>query len=84
MSKEKETIPKDTSGTMLSQKTNEDFNKTKPILSDINPFKSKLELAAERLEAYKCTEEEASNAAEISDKKVGRQRINTFKYLKTL
>jgi hypothetical protein len=79
MIKDTDTTPKDTSGTMMSQKTNEDFNKKKPTVSDVNPFKSKQELSSERLEAYKYTADEALEKEPIpSEKKIRRQRINLF------
>lgn len=79
MIKDKDTTPKDTLGTMMTQKTNEDFNQKKPTVSDVNPFKSKQELSSERLEAYKYTTDEAPEKAPItSGKKIRRQRINLF------
>ena len=79
MTKDTDTTPKDTLGTMMNQKTNEDFNKKKPTLSDVNPFKSKQELSSERLDAYKYTTGEATEKAPItSGKKIRRQRINLF------
>lgn len=79
MIKDTDTTPKDTLGTMMSQKTNEDFNKKKPTVSDVNPFKSKQELSSERLDAYKYTTDEATEKDAItSGKKIRRQRINLF------